>query len=1100
MISATEMYATTNDIQKAASKSTEKTNEFLKNQIDRYHDINVELQKVTNTLERLSLVESRMIGNSLIKNLQKQTNELQKQIKLSKEKQKLQYDEARELKGRLKGYGTTFEENTITNYAEILKQYQDAHNALAISGGSDKQIEAAKKTYENLKEDIEKYEQLVLEDIPNLYDEMLEDEYERMEKQIQMYNEQMQIKLDAKEAIRDLNVWASEVFDEFKLFNDDIAHAVDGFKIVVDRSNRSMQNVDSYYNAADSGTAELDLEKFNHIIENVALMNQKDIRSDYASTDQYGNIILNQTKAIEDLDAAEEALKTSMNDLLQEANNVIEAWNDGFDAYLTKTDELIDVFDEAIRQLNHAAKVNELLYGKSAKASVTFTQGQIDQNNQKLLAMNIQRGELESEYKRLLADGNDTQARVVKESYDKLVSDMDSIVEDNLQLIQENITNRVNAYYEDLQASTLTQGEWDMSKTSHENRYDRNQQQLKLDAFDAKIEADKAGMDAKTQARLQKFQNEELKRLREKDVLTKHEYERAEKRYELLLKQIALEESQNNKTKMRLRRDSQGNYSYQYVADDEDVDDKKEEIASKKEEIYTFDRDYLTDMTDALQKMLTENGADLAKMILAYQQAGRTPEAYSQLQAYLEQLTKNYGLTVDDFLNAKNFLIDDLRDIYPDTSSLIDQNGFDVNTIASLIGGTAGDIQNMDVNTLLNALQTAQGGSNYLLETIYGINGEIFNVSDAIANAVQTGYFDVSSLGDLTTEILAKADTDINTTLTNGHQNLELINGDLSSIYDMTAGIAEQVAAVTAEWANVALELENNLTAIQNIIDKINSELILAIQDAIATAAKLKQEAASIEWSEPNYSGIGEAGTDSSGITSSTGGLGSDSSSSAVSTTGSKNLTFWQWLRGMSDFTDSMDGTLTHAIDNYASKSHMTPGARDSMKDNPNESMKRIYEQDKKNGFMMYKDISGFNPGEATKFATGGYTGNDEGLAMLHKKELVLNAEDTENMLKMLEIVRNMKNSVLEQQQTNSLSFDNFANKMLSFLNEASTVKLNKSTSVPGRSLSENENSNFQQTVNITAEFPNVTNRNEIELALQNLSSVAAQSAFSTRR
>jgi hypothetical protein len=30
---------------------------------------------------------------------------------------------------------------------------------------------------------------------------------------------------------------------------------------------------------------------------------------------------------------------------------------------------------------------------------------------------------------------------------------------------------------------------------------------------------------------------------------------------------IALEEAQNNKTNMRLKRDSQGNYSYQYVAD-----------------------------------------------------------------------------------------------------------------------------------------------------------------------------------------------------------------------------------------------------------------------------------------------------------------------------------------------------------------------------------------------------------------------------------------------------------------------------------------------------------------------------------------------------
>ena len=42
------------------------------------------------------------------------------------------------------------------------------------------------------------------------------------------------------------------------------------------------------------------------------------------------------------------------------------------------------------------------------------------------------------------------------------------------------------------------------------------------------------------------------------------------------------------------------------------------------------------------------------------------------------------------------------------------------------------------------------------------------------------------------------------------------------------------------------------------------------------------------------------------------------------------------------------------------------------------------------------------------QFKSGGFTGNDEGLAMLHEKELVLNKEDTKNMLDTVKLVRDM--------------------------------------------------------------------------------------------
>jgi len=65
--------------------------------------------------------------------------------------------------------------------------------------------------------------------------------------------------------------------------------------------------------------------------------------------------------------------------------------------------------------------------------------------------------------------------------------------------------------------------------------------------------------------------DEQLTNLENKDKLTEYDVERAQKLLELEQARIALEDAQAAKTTMRLKRDSQGNYSYEYIADDDDI-------------------------------------------------------------------------------------------------------------------------------------------------------------------------------------------------------------------------------------------------------------------------------------------------------------------------------------------------------------------------------------------------------------------------------------------------------------------------------------------------------------------------------------------------
>lgn len=123
----------------------------------------------------------------------------------------------------------------------------------------------------------------------------------------------------------------------------------------------------------------------------------------------------------------------------------------------------------------------------------------------------------------------------------------------------------------------------------------------------------------------------------------------------------------------------------------------------------------------------------------------------------------------------------------------------------------------------------------------------------------------------------------------------------------------------------------------------------------------------------------------------------------------------------------------------------------------------RLYSGDL--GWLKLNQISGYD--------TGGYTGRWGSygkLAMLHEKEIVLNKQDTENLLQSMELLDNIVKTIdlySANQQVSGL------------LNSPSFGKLDSGT--------------LEQTVTIDAHFPNVSSRVEIEEAFSTLINRASQ-------
>ena len=121
-----------------------------------------------------------------------------------------------------------------------------------------------------------------------------------------------------------------------------------------------------------------------------------------------------------------------------------------------------------------------------------------------------------------------------------------------------------------------------------------------------------------------------------------------------------------------------------------------------------------------------------------------------------------------------------------------------------------------------------------------------------------------------------------------------------------------------------------------------------------------------------------------------------------------------------------------------------------------------------------------FDPDEVRRliatFASGGYTGSwgpSGRLAVLHEKELILNANDTLHFLQAAEILRGVSEAIDLQAMANQIMLNPYAGALTSTLADQT----------------------LQQQVTIEANFPGVTDRFEIEEAFNNLINTASQYA-----
>ena len=1016
---------------KGSSKKEQEPDQmdYIEDEVDRYHDVNIQLEQISTTLDRLQKQQDKLFGQDLIDNLNEQLETLNKQIDVTNDKIVIAKGELSELRAQLSQKGVSFnEDGTIANYTSAYQSQLAYVNSLIAqyNGMTAEAQEAFKNTVERAQEDfdtfvenIERYDELVSNEIPELENNIQDAIDQQIEIQIEKFNMEIEIRLDLAEAERDWNEFKKNIIDQID--EDDI----------LGNAKASLEDFFSYYKEDGTGIIQRNTV---HIEDVLTQLKQMD---DTGWSDVYGD---NRAQALEDLQTYYEQMMKDLQDLEELQDEIHESYLDMIDEAQDKFDEQIDTFEQITSLIEHDMDLIELVNGEESYSELANYYEKLEDNYNKQLDFQRQQVEFWKQQMDLAEQGSE-EWEAARDNWMDAVDDWRSTVEDAVENVTDKYVNAINEIFQNLN-DKVTNGmgldyveeEWNLINENADQYLDTINSMYGIQDLENKyLDAIDQTDNISAQQKLNDLMQEELAALQEKDKLTQYDIDRANMKYEIALKQIALEEAQQNKSQLRLRRDSQGNYSYQFVSDENEIGQLRDELNELYNQLYNFDLEHYRDNLDQIYSVWVEYQEKMAEAAQI-----NDPEERAQREALLQE---QYGELINGLveqnetirLNLHESAFTELAELYDIDLENFKQLSEDQKDIllGDMIPQWTSGVQDM---------------------------ADVFAGEDGFANVCKDAMED-----------LKEATEDYEQSL----EDIESTAGiSFDTILDGTDNIINQTEDLLWENDELINSYEDQLDAIRDIINELSS--LIAKYNAAREAAITATEAAYKYWQEQQRQAAAEAAKENANSGASS---NSSSSSNSGNSGGGKGSGGGDGVLNVGDTVTYTGGTYYYDSYGTSPAGNRGPGKKvtvTQVKEDGRPYPIHVQSNNSAYGWLKRSQLSGYD--------TGGYTGdwgdNSGKLALLHKKELVLNRSDTSNLLQGIQILRNIVDSV--------------GSSMISRMaNLTSNIGIN--SNIPTSS------DTLEQNVHIEANFPNVESSKEIEDALNNLVNVASQRVYRRR-
>lgn len=1015
----------------------------LKEVLERYHEITREIEYQKELLDDISTAADRAYGTDKIEMLTQKIEKLNKVAELQSQKQAAAAAFVASDLEALRANGLSVEYDTasmeLKNYTQLLQQITDEYNSRINSVSKDQQ-DMVQKEYDDKMQLLENYEDSIdtfREQLNAYEDAMRQIEDAKLEK----VKEALQIRIDWKEMQDTLREFQKEI-------NESIGDALDNG---VRNAGLGAQGVrDEISMFADYET------KMNSLLDMIRNANQ------YTDVQALQDELADLRKELVDSGSA---MLDYIETLKETLPNALDAAADRFEEFISMLESNMGVLD-AMNNLIDLQTINNSLADKYAMLSKTYNATLENSLTQaKLQKQYMERAETqlrEAEIALANATQGTAEYDILKANRDALLEDyqeaQDAMLESTAQAMEaaKNIYSNAldDIFYEFENKMTRglgfdqLQAKYNRTKDEDNRFLDGVNRFVETQDLNNKVQESiaKASTDY-AKSTLKALQDEFAERQANAD-LSEYDLKIMEAKYNMTLKQIALEEAQNAKSKVRLVRGANGNYNYLFTADEADINSKQQEYLKAIQDYYNTAKDQTENITGEIVSLWQEMSEEIRKI---YEDdtlnAEQRQNAINEIQAYYQKkyadLAKMQTDAAKDMKDAGNSALAEQQKAankYGDDTSETAQN-FQKNfqRILEEMGGNANDFNSAYSDQLINLVaiegsftETTAEMFAKLNEALTKYKGNIGNIS----NEIGVSYDQLSDKVDRLTQA-----------------NEELQNKATSAIDEIWNKISElqDVTEAQAAWTK---EIYNTIAAIQ----KLASETATAVQKYNEAVGSINKLGATGSWS--GGTGSGGSGTGTSGNVS------SNISTTTPSTPNTSAGSTGRIRKQLGQFDSSsrtyklmtMNGAVYEGGGwwNYPS------------------GMKRQIES-------LAADYS---RSQLKHYDTGGYTGDwgsDGRLAVLHQKELVLNQEDTKNMLAAVQSIRELAPSMITEMRARISG------------TAAASQSLFGSRYSGMRSVFDRKATELAQSVQINADFPGVRDAIEIKEALESLVQTSAQ-------
>lgn len=954
----------------------------------------------------------------------------------------------------------------LTNYHELTQAWLDEYNAAQeawntamqeatdkynASGKSEDDDTAYDKATEAADEALEAAEKL-LEDRKTALDQWQEtyDLNEEQKKQLEEYQRQ----------IKELNY-------------EEITYKVE-FK--VEMKDSELERIDYYMNKLE-GDFFRSAEKALLFGDKIAPITEK-LSSYYGMVDELKQKFeageITQANYIEGLNNAQSEMISNV----EELRSLLEEVGEYYLNTLSEVNERIDAqtskFDHYLATIEHYKNLSTMLYGEQAydkmnnilKGQEKVVTNRISVTERELTMLNGQRDQI-------LAEMN--KAGISEQTKEKLRKDLEEIetqimekeesmmgdIEQLGEIALETLTNTLGAARKKFEEALAGSGSSIDSIIAQIERLNSVQEEYltttnKMYETNKLINQAQLDMDKTDNSRAKQQLADYIKyieQLQKSGELSQFELELAQADYEILQKKIALEEAQEAKNQVRLTRDSEGNYGYVYTANQDNVAKAEQELADAQNARYNT----ALEAAQNYQDQFYQAEADLLSAL------EELDDQYANRLISKEEWEARRAEIVDTYLTKA----EQAEDLYYKATGVMMEESTTGRLDYTLKG--VGSLEELTeaTETLMGDQEDAFEDYDKTMGTVAGHSEENFGkIEDGIEDTTEASQDLADELVD---NLIPTLENELNDTLETTMEQWYALEEAIIAATQAVEGYLEVIGEEVQKQVPIedySQEIEKLVEAGQDFDDK-------AVQDLLAQRWKKMGGKDNYNYSEMMEEHLANGGSKN------------DSWYKTLEILRDYKIMMTDWSAVGTDWAndlreEKLGWDFAQKIMNYM----QDPKAKwaDEYVQNllairQTKITENGWEDKVESNAELKKKIADALGKDVAKLNTGGYTGawGPEGkLAVLHEKELVLNAQDTENFLGGIAVLREISQMLDNNALVASLGMLNL--RAMTVNSEADKV--------------------LQQEVTIHADFPNVTDHNEIEIAIDNLINAASQHAY----